>query len=563
MTGEIPKSYNIGIAAKYIVNDDNIDRVFIEKVLYSNLNIEENKKIVDDILANKDILLKQLRLKCQNQNPNFVNNAEGIFICTKFQDLVFMPNLSQKTMLNNLFETSKIFYYVESKPQDYINGQYPKEIIDALIEYYKEGENSQMYLSLTESDKYIVQSIKDKISYSVHNRILPILDAISATDIETVKLLLDKRFNIFDRKLMEINELNTNVKNVLSDLIRNGKRINKKGQPDKLTGQQKIDMINIAKCIANMKDFDISKYKTPLKDGAFIIDLDRLHADILNYILTQNGIPEGEIINLNPDNITWSEKYLSLLCLKPTFDNGELSDMICATSYGIFDEYIMDPTNIYGEANLETIKQFKSNNVNFEQWEHPDIEDVEFEVAGKKVKIKLWNRLPQEDYFLGAKTSCCTAPDRTNGGATANYILNKSWNVVELYDEKGETVGMSRVFMSMIDGKPTLIMDNIELNHEFIRGMDYNNEIRLIRDKFFEYMNRYAEKITGDANSQVYFYSEDLHVPTSDLNKVDKTTEFLGEISRDNIYINSSGLRWLNPKKLKNEPITWLEVPRK
>ena len=106
-------------------------------------------------------------------------------------------------------------------------------------------------------------------------------------------------------------------------------------------------------------------------------------------------------------------------------------------------------------------------------------------------------------------------------------------------------------------------MDNIELNHEFIRGMDYNNEIRLIRDKFFEYMNSYAEKITGDANSQVYFYSEDLHVPTSDLNKVDKTTEFLGEISRDNIYINSSGLRWLNPKELKNEPITWLEVPRK
>ena len=178
--------------------------------------------------------------------------------------------------------------------------------------------------------------------------------------------------------------------------------------------------------------------------------------------------------------------------------------------------------------------------------------------------IQLWDRVPQEDLFMGNKTTCCTAIGTGgNGAATPVYLLNTSYNVVFLRNSQGEVVGMSRVFMSKVDDKPALIMDNIELNKTYIKGMDFDSDIKDIRNGFFDYMNKYAETITGNKNAQIYFYSQDIHVPTIDLEHKKAVTSFVGNLSQENIYVNASGCRWIDPTKLEEiGEIDWLVVPK-
>lgn len=222
----------------------------------------------------------------------------------------------------------------------------------------------------------------------------------------------------------------------------------------------------------------------------------------------------------------------------------------------------MNESNHYGQTNANTKRAFEQNGIDYNKWLKPQLDDVELNVGGKQMSIKMWDRNPQEDLFMGNKTTCCTAIGGGNGGATPVYLLNTSFNVVELYDANGNVVGMSRVFMSNVDGKPSVIMDNIELNKTYIKGMK-QEEIQQIRDGFFRYMNEYAEHITGDKETQVYFYSGDIHVPNSDLQHANKTADFIGDLTQERVYVNSAGCSWINPKELKDAgDINWLIVPK-
>lgn len=243
-----------------------------------------------------------------------------------------------------------------------------------------------------------------------------------------------------------------------------------------------------------------------------------------------------------------------------------LFTVINAATTGNFKEFINDTSNKYGQANAKTAQIFKDNGLDYNQWLNPSVDDVKLNVAGKDMSIRLWDRNPQEDLFMGNKTTCCTAIGTGgNAAATPLYLLNTSYNVAMLHDAKGNVVGMSRVFMTNIDGKPSLTMDNIELNNTYIKGMS-NSERAEIRDGFFEYMNRYAAKITGDNNSQVYFYSGDIgdRFPTIDLKPTKKTVDFIGDFSDEQVYVNANCCSWIDPKNLKDVgKITWFIVPRK
>lgn len=243
-----------------------------------------------------------------------------------------------------------------------------------------------------------------------------------------------------------------------------------------------------------------------------------------------------------------------------------LFTVINASTTGDFKEFINDTSNKYGQANANTAQIFKDNGLDYNQWLNPSVDDVKLNVAGKDMSIRLWDRNPQEDLFMGNKTTCCTAIGTGgNAPATPLYLLNTSYNVAMLHDSKGNVVGMSRVFMTNIDGKPSLTMDNIELNNTYIKGMS-NSERAEIRDGFFEYMNRYAAKITGDNNSQVYFYSGDIgdRFPTNDLKPTKKTVDFIGDFSDEQVYINANSTSWSNPKNLRDVgKIPWYIVPRK
>ena len=242
----------------------------------------------------------------------------------------------------------------------------------------------------------------------------------------------------------------------------------------------------------------------------------------------------------------------------------ELYVVIRESVTGDFKKFITDESNKYGQTNKRTRLAFEAEHLDYDKWDNPEIEDVQLEVAGKKMSIRLWSRYPQEDLFMGNKTTCCTAIGTGgNAAATPVYLLNTSYNVVQLFDSAGNVVGMSRVFMGKIDGKPTLIMDNIELNRTFVKGMTSTEKIT-IRDAFFDYMNQYAEQVTGDSGAQVLFYSGDIHVPNDDLSRVKKVTYFIGDISQETVYVNAAKCSWQNPAKLDEfGEIEWLVVPRK
>ena len=247
----------------------------------------------------------------------------------------------------------------------------------------------------------------------------------------------------------------------------------------------------------------------------------------------------------------------------------ELYTVIKEAAMGDFNKFITNPSNKYGNTNAATKAEYFMQGLHYDKWDNPELPDVKVQAGGKDMSIQLWERNPQEDLFMGNKTTCCTAIGTgVNGAATPTYLLNKAFNVVHLRDANGNVVGMSRVYMAKTDGKPTMIMDNIELNKTYVKGMP-EEEIKKIRNGFFEYMNGYAQKVTGNADAKVLFYSQDVHVPTDDLHSVKKETEFIGDIAEPEVYINAAlysktnSNGWINPKNMKNlGEIKWLEVPK-
>ncbi len=271
----------------------------------------------------------------------------------------------------------------------------------------------------------------------------------------------------------------------------------------------------------------------------------------------------------NIENYTDNEILSTMLqnvkiAAKGSLNKNELYTVIKEAVTGDFIDFILDTSNIYGQANAKTAQAFASKGINYEQWLKPDIEDVTFNLRGQEMTIKLWDRNPQEDLFVGNKTSCCTAIGTGgNGPATPIYLLNTSYNVVELYDASGNVVGMSRIFMADVDGKPSVIMDNIELNNNYKDTKASMEEKIQIRDAFFKYINKYAQKITGDSTTQVYFYSGDIHVPNDDLTNKKITLDFIGNLSQKTIYMNSYNFNWIDPTNLKNMgSINFLVVPK-
>ena len=247
----------------------------------------------------------------------------------------------------------------------------------------------------------------------------------------------------------------------------------------------------------------------------------------------------------------------------------ELYTVIKEAAMGDFNKFITNPSNKYGNTNAATKAEYFMQGLHYDKWDNPELPDVKVQAGGKDMSIQLWERNPQEDLFMGNKTTCCTAIGTGgNGAATPTYLLNKAFNVVHLRDANGNVVGMSRVYMAKTYGKPTMIMDNIELNKTYVKGMP-EEEIKKIRNGFFEYMNGYAQKVTGNADAKVLFYSQDVHVPTEDLHSVKKETEFIGDIAEPEVYINAALYSktnpngWINPKNMKKlGEIKWLEVPK-
>lgn len=74
--------------------------------------------------------------------------------------------------------------------------------------------------------------------------------------------------------------------------------------------------------------------------------------------------------------------------------------------------------------------------------------------------------------FLGNDASCCTAIGSFNDWTAPNYIKNKMVQAIELKDGEN-SIGNTMMYVAKIDGKPALLLDNIELKPKY----QYNDKI--------------------------------------------------------------------------------------
>ncbi|MBQ8460756.1 hypothetical protein IJ541_11745, partial [bacterium] len=575
----------------------------------------------------------------QNSAGKYQQEVIDMFDFGKESDTSFMisilnSNMTKEDFLNAVKKMSKsTFKLAYDRPNQYLSG--------IKLEYSTPVDGKLPTLPADELARE-----RSAIKAFFKENFVTLARILKYVDTDTVSHMMDKRTDLFEKQIEELNQLTDDNFQLLSRLL--GCKSEPSGKP--LSPKEKIQLCQVMEIYQNA-GIDISELSKAASEGK--LDLNRAKQVIQDKILERAGVDPNDRSHIKNDKKFNEEfSYLALVDfskeaeeaiereLVPQFTqrieqwrkseqarqkyideiNEQINDPLFAQAItpeartnmeeiidmikniekysdeeilnrmvesvrmivtqftkteelytviresvrGDFHEFITDESNKYGRTNAQTRQAFERNGLDYEKWLNPEIEDLQLEVAGKKMSIRMWERNPQEDLFMGNKTTCCTAIGTgPNAGATPVYLLNTSYNVVELFDADGNVVGMSRVFMGMVNGKPALMMDNIELNKTFVKGMGKTGKTA-IRDAFFEYMNQYAAQVTGDPEAQVYFYGGDVHVPTSDLEHVDAKTGFIGELSQDRVYVNAAQCSWVDPKRLEDiGEIDWIIVPRK
>ncbi len=274
--------------------------------------------------------------------------------------------------------------------------------------------------------------------------------------------------------------------------------------------------------------------------------------------LAHNGLTEETAIALidllnRSEDMEEKDVFREYCVISPFFATVDITaqDIAKLAILQNFKSYIQDENNSIGQVNAKTKQIFEQLGLDYQQWVNYQEEDS-IEFNGHKFDLKLWDRKPQKDLFMGNRTSCCTAIiDGGNGKATPIYLSNTAFNVVELTDENGQIVAMSRIFPAKVDENPSLIIENIEINNAFLKSRT-EAELKELRDKMFAYIGDIASSISNGHEMDIYFSKNYTHVPLDDFTATKETVDFIGEISADKVYLNCKP-GWVAPSELKNE----------
>ena len=144
--------------------------------------------------------------------------------------------------------------------------------------------------------------------------------------------------------------------------------------------------------------------------------------------------------------------------------------------------------------------------------------------------------------FLGNHASCCTAIGSGSNSWTAPlYVMNKCVQSIEVVDGE-DFVGNTMIFLTKVDGKLALLLDNIELK----LGYQYNNKIR---DAIFEYAEKLCAEI-GQPDIPIYAGSLRHKVNMGKFDCTEHKVEILGE-SNQPIYVDSISNHQIGNKKFE------------
>ena len=170
------------------------------------------------------------------------------------------------------------------------------------------------------------------------------------------------------------------------------------------------------------------------------------------------------------------------------------------------------------------------------------IDDLSKVQDGKATKtldltIKMWDRNPQKDIFQGNYSTCCIGMGGGNGSAMPYYIMDTAYNMIELVDNTtGKTIGNALCYMVKGEnGKPSFIVDNIEINNSEKPSDEVGKQIR---SSITEYASKIAKDVTGSDEVPIYLGGQYNDVLISDLPTSTEKVQFIGDVNREDIYMD-------------------------
>ena len=181
--------------------------------------------------------------------------------------------------------------------------------------------------------------------------------------------------------------------------------------------------------------------------------------------------------------------------------------------------------------NIENAKNTAKNhilNMRFKEMRlaNQKLDDEPLQITVQKVDM---NNV-EHALFLGNHSGCCTAVGFGNNQWTApNYVMCKMISAIEVLDGK-EPIGNTMCYIAEIDGKPSLILDNIELQAKY----QYNDEIR---DMLMEYAKKMTAEI-GKPDMSIYAGPNRHKVDFDNFELINKDFRIIGSTGNGSIYLD-------------------------
>ena len=513
------------------------NKIFIKNLFNSDL--EENYKASQNLPIDK--ILSELRLKCKNTNPEFVKIAkefleEAPSIDAQLSD---MPKMNAETLREGLFAISKLQIASLYKLDKNIIKQ---KNVDKYISLLPKDDTQATTFERTyidrdfHSDLMVVKSAYYKFTnpYLLYN----LLNLVTVTDVEYANLLLDKGFDNLKSKGDILLNLPYKTKVIIQDVFKHAKNLDSNNEAIKLSGKQKITLATLISKYHGLLGDELNQIlqasiikKVP-KTNDYILDYENFKTQIyisLIKILTGSQIDETNLAN-------WDLDYFYLVANPKRKDEGELKLAVELLSKGDLSKYILDKSSQHGKINANTEARFKQNSINYDIW-LKGIDAKTIYVNGKDYTIELFNRDYPNNLFMGNYTNCCTSLDGTHSEAVPNYILNTAFNIFVIKDTNSKIVATSRVFLSEIDSKPALIIDNIEAANDFTRRLTPEQEADFAQD-IWNYIIKFADNISTN-QLPIYMTSFCQKISLPDKPASNRRFKILGDVSKDFLYINS------------------------
>lgn len=596
---------------KSLINQG-VEPKLAEKLTVFGISPDDEKRIsrikqLENATINDD-------LKKLSGNPTLYPFIDELFNFNNYDQYQFQSLLKSDILIEDVFKSAKIFVksplklamkrpnlYLSDIPledTEKVNGQYPK-----LSEEKMKAYQERLLTFFKGRMPAITRALK-YLDIDTFNQLMDKRTTLFAQQLEMLNMMDDKHYELVSKitkcrkedgkllsskekidlaKIVLYHQLGYLDTNYLEEMVENGKiDIN---HLNEVVFEKLIDAIGLtpkeAKQHKDKLDFD-EEYMFLLLRTQNSADFTQIRELLYDKEKLQSAILEIEELLNEPENLAHygyteesckalvdllkraeymeeKEVYKEFSKISPFVSvNVTAQDVARIAILNDYKKYITDKSNNIGKINAQTENKFKKLGINYDKWlNYSKKSQIEFN--GRKFDIKLWDRYPQKDLFMGNRTSCCTAIiEGANGKATPIYLSNTAFNVVQLKDENGNILAMSRIFVGNIDEKPSMIIENIEINAAFLKDKT-TDELRELRNKMFDFVKTFGKDISKDNEMKVYFSKNYTHVPLKDYETVEKEIEFVGDISSEKVYLNCKP-GWCKPEELKNEPCKLYEI---